>query len=137
MRQQERARGVGGDSARGCAYEWLRERSRHRFGLRAPLARLGQPGENAGDLLRQVDWARTKAYATGLGGIYLNIAGREEQGIVPGTDAEMIKAALAQGLTGLRDPERGNALAITRAQSREAVYHGPYVEEAPDILARD
>jgi predicted AlkP superfamily phosphohydrolase/phosphomutase len=93
-----------------------------------------KPGEGAGDLLRQVDWTRTKAYATGLGGIYLNIAGREEQGIVPRTDAEAIKAALTQGLTGLRDPERSDAVAITRAQVREAVYHGPYLEEAPDIL---
>ena len=39
-----------------------------------------------------------------------------------------------QGLTGLRDPGRGDAVAITRAQAREAVYHGPYLEEAPDIL---
>ena len=41
-----------------------------------------RPGEAAGDLLRQVDWGRTKAYAVGLGGIYLNLKGREEQGIV-------------------------------------------------------
>ena len=39
-----------------------------------------------------------------------------------------------QGLTGLPDPERGNTVAIHRAQPREAVYHGPYLEEAPDIL---
>ena len=93
-----------------------------------------KPGEAAGDLLRQVDWERTKAYAVGLGGIYLNFKGREEQGIVPVDEAEAIKAALVQGLTGLRDPERGNAVAIHRAQPREAVYHGPYLEEAPDIL---
>jgi predicted AlkP superfamily phosphohydrolase/phosphomutase len=93
-----------------------------------------KPGEAAGDLLRQVDWERTKAYAVGLGGIYLNIKGREEHGIVASDDAEAIKSALVQGLTGLRDPERGHALAITRAQTREAVYRGPYLEEAPDIL---
>ncbi len=93
-----------------------------------------KPGEAAGDLLRQVDWSRTKAYAIGLGGIYLNIEGREDQGIIPGADVEAIKAALVQGLTGLRDPGGGDELAITRAQAREAVYHGPYVEEAPDIV---
>ena len=75
-----------------------------------------------------------KAYAVGLGGIYLNVKGREEQGIVPAEEAEAINAALVQGLTGLVDPERGNAVAIHRAQPREAVYHGPYLEEAPDIL---
>ena len=93
-----------------------------------------KPGEAAGDLLRQVDWGRTKAYAVGLGGIYLNLKGREEQGIVPSADAEAIKTALVQRLTALPDLQRGNALAINRAQTREAVYHGPYLEEAPDIL---
>ena len=93
-----------------------------------------RPGEAAGDLLRQVDWTRTKAYAVGLGGIYLNLAGREEQGIVPGALAEVTKAALVQGLTGLRDHERGDALAVTRAQPRESIYQGPYLEEAPDIV---
>jgi predicted AlkP superfamily phosphohydrolase/phosphomutase len=93
-----------------------------------------RPGEAAGDLLRQVDWSRTKAYAVGLGGIYLNLKGREEQGIVSAEEGEAIKAALARGLSGLPDPERGNAFAVHRAQPREAIYHGPYMEEAPDII---
>jgi predicted AlkP superfamily phosphohydrolase/phosphomutase len=93
-----------------------------------------RPGEDAGDLLRQVDWSRTRAYAVGLGGIYLNKKGREEQGIVPVEEAEAVKAALVEGLSGLPDQERGHARAIHRAQPREAVYHGPYLEEAPDIL---
>src|SRR5262249_50294527 len=41
-----------------------------------------KPGPDAGDLLRQVDWRKTHAYALGLSGIYLNVQGREEQGIV-------------------------------------------------------
>jgi predicted AlkP superfamily phosphohydrolase/phosphomutase len=93
-----------------------------------------QPGEAAGDLLRQVDWTRTKAYALGLGGIYLNLKGREEQGIVPDGDAELLKAELARGLAGLPDAERGNTPAIHQAHAREAIYHGPYLEEAPDVL---
>jgi predicted AlkP superfamily phosphohydrolase/phosphomutase len=93
-----------------------------------------RPGEAAGDLLRQVDWSRTKAYALGLGGIYLNLKGREEQGIVPPEEGEALKAAMARGLTGLSDPERDNALAIHQVQPREAIYHGPYLEEAPDLM---
>ena len=41
-----------------------------------------EPGESAGDMLRGVDWSRTKAYSLGLGGIYLNLRGREAEGIV-------------------------------------------------------
>ena len=65
-----------------------------------------KPGEAAGDLLRQVDWSRTRAYALGLSGIYLNIKGREEQGIVSPDEAETVRSALAQGLTGLVDRQR-------------------------------
>ncbi len=40
------------------------------------------PGPGAGDLFRGVDWDRTRAYALGLGGIYLNVRGRESRGTV-------------------------------------------------------
>jgi predicted AlkP superfamily phosphohydrolase/phosphomutase len=93
-----------------------------------------KPGEETGDLLRQVDWGKTRAYALGLSGIYLNLKGREEQGIVSLDDADSLKAALAHGLTGLTDPGRQGTVAISRALPREAVYHGPYLEEAPDLL---
>src|SRR5262249_58707688 len=52
-----------------------------------------RPGEEAGDLLRQVDWSRTRAYAVGLSGIYLNLQGREEQGIVRPEEVEAARAA--------------------------------------------
>jgi predicted AlkP superfamily phosphohydrolase/phosphomutase len=92
-----------------------------------------EPGETAGDFLRQVDWARTKAYAIGLSGIYLNLKGREAQGIVPSDDASSVKAIIAQGLTSLKDHERAGAAAIQRVQPREAVYHGACLSEAPDL----
>ncbi len=92
------------------------------------------PGEAAGDLLRHVDWVRTRAYAIGLSSIYLNLKNREEQGIVPPEGIDSVKTALAQGLTGLHDPERPGCLAIHRVQPREAVYHGAYLEEAPDLV---
>jgi predicted AlkP superfamily phosphohydrolase/phosphomutase len=93
-----------------------------------------RPGGDAGEMLRQVDWGKTRAYALGLAGIYLNVKNREEQGIVPAEEAGAIKAALAGGLTGLTDPARQGALAIRRVLPREEVYHGPYLPEAPDLL---
>jgi predicted AlkP superfamily phosphohydrolase/phosphomutase len=93
-----------------------------------------RPGESAGDMLRQVDWDRTRAYALGLGGIYLNIKGREQKGIVALDEAGAVKAAVVEGLTGLVDLQCGTAVAVTRVQPREDVYRGPFVEEAPDLL---
>ena len=45
-------------------------------------------GPTGADMFQDVDWSKTKAYAVGFGGIYLNLAGREDQGIVaPGEEA--------------------------------------------------
>ena len=44
-----------------------------------PSSQASKPGHDAGDLLQGIDWSRTQAYAVGLGGIYLNLQGREGQ----------------------------------------------------------
>jgi predicted AlkP superfamily phosphohydrolase/phosphomutase len=106
---------------------WLHE---HGF---LTLKRGLQPGEDAGDFFRSVDWSQTKAYAFGLGGIYLNLRGREAEGIVDLSEAETIKSAIAKGLTGLTDPEC-NKVAVRSVMTRETLYHGPYTNEAPDLL---
>lgn len=93
-----------------------------------------RPGEDAGDLLQHVDWQRTKAYALGLSGIYLNLKNREDQGIVSDDESDKIKTAIAQGLAELRDGQRNGQLAIRGVMPREDVYHGPYLAEAPDLL---
>lgn len=106
---------------------WLHDRGL--LALREGVA----PGEEAGDLLRGVEWGRTTAYALGLGGIYLNLKGREAQGNVEAAEAEAVKAAIVEGLTGLGDPKTGQA-AIRSVLAREAVYRGPYAAEAPDLI---
>jgi len=83
--------------------------------------------------LADIDWSRTKAYGLGLAGIFLNIKGREGQGIVEPDDAGTLAREIADKLTGLRDPASGET-AIHEAMLRETVYHGPYVETAPDII---
>ncbi len=97
------------------------------------LRRGVKPGAEAGDFLRSVDWSRTQAYALGLSGIYLNLKGREEQGIVQPAEAEKLKAAIAQALTGLIDPA-ARRVAIRSVITREQVYAGAYAQESPDLL---
>ena len=92
-------------------------------------ARPGDPGAAFPDA---IDWSRTRAYALGLGGVYLNLEGREGQGIVPLGAAEALKAEIARALTGLVDPATG-AVAVRAVKTREELYHGPYVHEAPDL----
>jgi predicted AlkP superfamily phosphohydrolase/phosphomutase len=92
-----------------------------------------QPGEEAGDFFRHIDWGRTSAYALGLAGIYFNLQGREGQGTVELSRAEEVKTAIIRGLTGLVDPERGQ-VAVRSVVARDQVYSGPYVAEAPDLI---
>lgn len=92
-----------------------------------------RPGADAGDFFHGVDWSRTKAYALGLGGIYLNLKGREEKGIVEASEAESLKSAIADGLTNLTDLALGKA-AISSVATREQIYSGAYAHESPDLL---
>ena len=80
-----------------------------------------------------VDWSRTRAYSFGLAGIYLNLEGRESQGIVPRRGAGRLSAEIADRITGLVDKQRG-LVAVNRGYAKEAVYAGPYVGAAPDIV---
>lgn len=84
--------------------------------------------------LADIDWDKTRAYAVGLAGIYINQKDREASGTVaPGKEASELMCELAEKLTGLVDQEKGE-IAIKEAVTRKQVYKGPYVENAPDIV---
>jgi predicted AlkP superfamily phosphohydrolase/phosphomutase len=91
-----------------------------------------QPGES-GDFFENVDWDRTKAYSIGLGCIFLNLEGRESNGIVKMDESESVREGIVSGLTGLVDPDRGTE-AVRSVARREQIYSGPYVDEAPDLV---
>jgi predicted AlkP superfamily phosphohydrolase/phosphomutase len=89
---------------------------------------------SSGEWFKDVDWDRTKAYGLGLGGVYLNLKGREAKGVVgPGTEAEALKAEIVRKLSGLKD-EAKNATAVNKAYDTAAIYSGPYKGNAPDLI---
>jgi predicted AlkP superfamily phosphohydrolase/phosphomutase len=84
--------------------------------------------------LREVDWSNTRAFALGLTGLFLNVEGRESEGIVkPDGEATELKAELVERLTGLVDEETGE-VAIREAFDTAKLYSGPYLGNAPDLL---
>jgi predicted AlkP superfamily phosphohydrolase/phosphomutase len=94
----------------------------------------GKPSEDLGEAFAAVDWSRTYAYAVGLGGIYLNMKGREREGIVEeGTEAERVRNAIQTGMCGVIDPE-AQASAVRSVSRREELYSGAYAVNAPDLL---
>ena len=90
-------------------------------------------GEESGDFFRNVDWSQTQAYALGLGGIYLNVAGREHEGIVAADEAPALKAKLKEQLSQWKDAEQ-NAVAVNSVVAAEEIYQGEHVKDAPDLL---
>lgn len=85
-----------------------------------------------------VDWSRSRAYSFGrhLGSIYLNVRGREPQGIVePGAEYEAVRDEIERLAYEFRDPRTGRKL-IGQVLRREEIYSGPYLEHAPDLILR-
>jgi predicted AlkP superfamily phosphohydrolase/phosphomutase len=90
--------------------------------------------DGTSEWLRDVDWSRTKAYCLGLTGMFLNLRGREQLGIVtPGAEADTLKAEISAKLNGLADTETGHT-GIREVFEPSKLYAGPYLENGPDLL---
>jgi predicted AlkP superfamily phosphohydrolase/phosphomutase len=86
----------------------------------------------SGSFFEGVDWSRTRAYALGLGGFYLNVKGREAQGIVGRREAEELQAEIMRKLAALRDDD--GATPIRNVYATASLYRGPYLDAAPDFI---
>jgi predicted AlkP superfamily phosphohydrolase/phosphomutase len=93
-----------------------------------------QPQDGAsGAFFTDVDWSKTRAYALGLSGLYLNIRGREAHGIVQdGEEAAALRHEIAEGLKDLRDSDGQTPMA--HVYSTAQLYRGPYLDAAPDLI---
>lgn len=90
------------------------------------LALQGPPSGDE-EPLANVDWSRTRAYAIGLNALYLNIAGRERNGIVnPGPESYALMRKIGEELIGFRDAANGRQVVKTMAT--------PHAESAPDMI---
>lgn len=81
-----------------------------------------------------VDWRQTRVYALGAGGnLFVNLQGREPQGIVLPAEYEAVRAEIIAYLQRLREPESGAPL-VKRVYRREELYHGAHLPAAPDLI---
>ncbi len=84
-------------------------------------------------LFRDVDWSRTQAYAMGLNGIYINMAGRESEGIVSPSAKATLMAEISEKLLELKDGA-GGAGVIRRMFRADKIYSGDYLANSPDMI---
>ncbi len=87
-----------------------------------------------GQFWENVDWSKTRAYAMGLGEIYVNLQGREAQGIVaPGVEYDALKAELKEKLVAMVDPDTGEH-PVRRVVTREEAYRKFDPNMIPDLF---
>ncbi|MEA3399995.1 MAG: alkaline phosphatase family protein [Armatimonadota bacterium] len=81
-----------------------------------------------------VDWERTTAWAWGgyYGRLFLNVKGREPQGMIPPQEYESVRDDLIQRIEAIRD-DQGREM-NSRVLRPQDIYTGPHVNDAPDLL---
>ncbi|MCP3985762.1 MAG: hypothetical protein GY723_15365 [bacterium] len=81
------------------------------------------------------DWSQTAAFseeANTQPGVWLNLQGREEAGSIGSGDAERVRREVIDALLDWKLPN-GEPV-VASARPREDVYHGAFVDRAPDIV---
>ncbi len=88
----------------------------------------------SGEWLDGIDWRRTKAFALGLTGVFINRRGREKSGIVEeGSEYRKLVQEIAEKLGQLVDPQTGETC-VRRVTVSQEFFSGPYRFDAPDLL---
>lgn len=92
---------------------------------------LGPP--HCTSILQDVDWSLTYAYGLGINGLYLNLKGRERDGIVePGDKQEELLVELQERLEATTDINGERV--IRRVYRADQVYAGDATALAPDLI---
>jgi len=125
----------------------LWERAKHRaiwaFARLAPLSlknriksRFAALASRAASVVacRGIDFARSRAYPTGQSqGVFVNLRGRQPQGIVAPEDYEAVRDEIIAVLSELSDPQTHRRVA-KKVHRREELWTGPRVESLPDVV---
>ena len=86
-----------------------------------------------GSFFPNTDWSRTQAYALGLGQVYLNLIGREKDGVVSsGEESQRILGAIHDKLLTVQDPDTHQPV-IQNVYFGKSIFHGQRMSEAPDL----
>ena len=113
---------------------WKLPPSVRRMGRRAaPAAARKTMGATLTGQLGSFDWSRTRAFMGFHSDLWLNLEGREQQGVVSPGEAESLLDELAGSLLALEDPRSGEPV-FAAAHKRGDIYSGPAAKMAPDLI---
>jgi predicted AlkP superfamily phosphohydrolase/phosphomutase len=95
---------------------------------------LDDSDESDDPLFRNVFWRRTRAFGLGINGLYINVRGRDGEGIVaPGEAYKTLVDEISEKLLAFTDPNTGRPV-VRAVYKRDESYHGDYLSIAPDIV---
>lgn len=98
------------------------------------LEAMGYLAYGTGKTMANIDWGRTRAFCMDPGRIYLNVRGREPQGIVSsGLEYNELRGKLMGELAGLTDPGTGEAM-VRRVFTNQELFHGEQAYLGPDLV---
>jgi predicted AlkP superfamily phosphohydrolase/phosphomutase len=99
------------------------------------LPRLREKAESEA-VVSGMDWSGTRAYSDGLRDeVWINAAGREPEGIVAEDEFDTFSKELAEAISEIREVGTGRPV-LDSARPKSELYHGPYLDRAPDITLR-
>lgn len=87
-----------------------------------------------GDFFVNVDWSRTRAYAMGFGNIFVNLEGREANGIVPQEEYDDLVEEIRAGLLEFEHEESG-LKPVAHVFRRTEAYDSFDPRIMPDMIA--
>jgi predicted AlkP superfamily phosphohydrolase/phosphomutase len=81
----------------------------------------------------EIDWHRTKAWGAGgyYGRLFLNVQGREPEGVIPADEVEVFTSEIVARLEGIADPEDRN---IGTRVFRPAQVYAQVNDIPPDLI---
>ncbi|WP_028313818.1 alkaline phosphatase family protein [Desulfatibacillum aliphaticivorans] len=107
---------------------------RRQFHVNAWLRDNGFLGSGeAESIMEGMDWKDVRAYGLGINGLYVNLKGREREGVVePGRAYKRLVEELAAKLEAIRDAN--GVQVIKKAHRADRIYKGPASALAPDLV---
>jgi predicted AlkP superfamily phosphohydrolase/phosphomutase len=112
----------------------LGEKIRYLREVEGSLRDLGYLGpQGCSSIMRDVDWSITSAYGLGINGLYVNLKGRERDGVVePGEQQEELIKELIGRLVAITDSDGKRVIrGVYRADN---IYRGAATALAPDLI---
>lgn len=93
------------------------------------------PANNRASFPEAIDWPNTRWYSYGYHGqLFLNVAGREPQGIVQqGAQYRQLRDEMEQSLSRLIDPTDGLPI-VSSIIPQEQAFNGPYTDLGADLV---